>query len=394
LPPERTIVLRSDRLASVLGQAFPPQTVEKALAALGMDAVADAGRGWRVTPPSYRFDLGIEEDLIEEVARVVGYDNIPSVPELTVSRLGGAAESRVHEERIADELVARGYAETVNFSFVDPELAELINPGVHHERLANPLSRDLAVLRRSLWPGLIQVALRNFARQQDRLRVFEIGTQFLPGAEGVAERRVIAGLAAGAVFAEHWDDDARSVDFFDVKGDVEALFAVTGRLQSLSFVAAEHPALRPGRTAAVHLDSDAVGWIGELHPAVAQQVDLKKTAILFSLQLERLLDARMPGYRPYSKFPSLRRDLAVVVPNDLTVDALSRCVTSVAGPYLQNLKVFDVYRGPGIDSSRKSIGLGLILQDTSRTLTDEDADATVAVIVEHLRSELGATIRN
>ncbi len=394
LPSATTISLRSERIASLLGQALPPQTIEGALVALGMSVAADGRDAWRVTPPSFRFDLEIEEDLIEEVARVVGYDHIPAVPELTMSRLGDSSESRISEDDLADALVARGYAEIVTFSFIDPELGELISPAAPHITLANPLSQELAVLRRSLWPGLTQAAGKNLSRQRDSLRIFEIGTQYLPGANGAVERRVVAGLAVGPVSEEHWDSDPREVDFFDVKGDVECLVAVTARGRSLSFVTSEHPALRPGRSASVMLGSEAVGWIGELHPVISQKLELKKPAIVFSLQIEKLLDARLPVYRSYSKFPSLRRDLAVVVPIDVSADALKQCVTIAAGTALQNVKVFDVYRGPGIDSSRKSIGLGLILQDTSRTLTDEDADRTVATVVEHLQSELGATIRN
>jgi phenylalanyl-tRNA synthetase beta chain len=394
LPSPATISLRSERIASLLGQALPPQTIEGALVALGMSVAGDGHGAWRVTPPSFRFDLQIEEDLIEEVARVVGYDHIPAVPELTMIRLGDSSESRINEDDLTDALVARGYAEIVTFSFINPELGELISPNAPHLALANPLSQELAVLRRSLWPGLIQAAGKNLSRQRDSLRIFEIGTQYLPGANGTVERRIVAGLAVGPASEEHWDSDPRELDFFDVKGDVECLVAVTARDDSLSFVASKHPALSPGRSASVMLGGEAIGWIGELHPAIGHKLELKKTALVFSLQLEKLLDARLPVYRSYSKYPSLRRDLAVVVPIDVSADALKQCVTVAAGSALQNVKVFDVYRGPGIDSSRKSIGLGLILQETSRTLTDEDADRTVATVVEHLQSELGATIRN
>jgi phenylalanyl-tRNA synthetase beta chain len=348
-----------------------------------------------VTPPSYRFDLTIEEDLIEEVTRLVGYDKIPAVPEYTVGKLGLATEACIDEDQIADALVARGYCEIISYSFIDADLGDLINPGTPPERLANPISKDLGVMRRSLWPGLLVAAAKNLSRQQQRLQLFEIGSQFeASGEEGAVECSVVAGLVCGKRWAEHWDMDDRDADFFDAKGDVESLISLMRRRDELRFAGAEHPALRPGRSARIMLGGSEVGWIGELHPAVKQQLELKQTPILFSLRMDQIRSANLPVYRPYSKFPSLRRDLAAVVAQEISVEQVLNCVTAAAGSCLQNVNVFDVYCGPGIDSSRKSIGLGLILQDTYRTLTDEDADRTVAAVVEHLGSELGATIRN
>lgn len=394
LPNVDPITLRGERLGAVLGQALPPQTVETSLELLGMDVAANGGNAWQITPPSFRFDLKIEEDLIEEVARLVGYDNIPASPEFGASQLGTASEDRVEDEAIADLLVARGYSEIISYSFIDAELGELVNPGVPPERLANPISSDLSVMRRSLWPGLLSAAAQNLSRQQERLRLFEIGPQFETGADGTAETIVVAGLACGTRWPEHWDLSSDDVDFFDVKSDVEALVELSGRHSAVRFRAAEHPVLRPGRTARVEIAGVDAGWLGELHPAAQRALDLKKTPILFALKLENLTTASLPEYRAYSKFPSLRRDLAIIVANDVEAENVVACVRDAAGANLQNVNVFDLYRGPGIDSSRKSIGLGLILQDSYRTLTDEDADRTVAAVVEHLESELGATIRN
>ncbi len=394
IPSVEPIALRGERLGAVLGQALPPQTVETSLELLGMSVTAKGGNSWQVTPPSFRFDLSIEEDLIEEVARLVGYDNIPAAPEYGVSRLGTAREDQIDEEALADRLVARGYSEIISYSFIDAALGDLINPGDPPERLANPISSDLSVMRRSLWPGLLSVAAQNLSRQQERLRVFEIGPQFEKGVEGTTESIVVAGLACGARWPEHWELASDDVDFFDVKSDLEALVELGGRQSALRFHAAEHPALRPGRTARVELGGTEAGWLGELHPATQRTLDLKKTPILFALRLDCLTTASVPAYRAYSRFPNLRRDLAIVVANDVEVENVVACVRDAAGANLQNVNVFDLYRGPGIDSSRKSIGLGLILQDSYRTLTDEDADRAVAAVVEHLKSELGATIRN
>ncbi|NNC65651.1 MAG: phenylalanine--tRNA ligase subunit beta, partial [Gammaproteobacteria bacterium] len=394
LPNVEPITLRGERLGAVLGQALSPQTVETSLELLGMVVTAKGGNAWQVTPPSFRFDLEIEEDLIEEVARLVGYDNIPAVPEFGVSKLGTASEDQVEEEALADTLVAHGYSEIISYSFIDAALGELVNPGVPPERLANPISSDLSVMRRSLWPGLLSAAAQNLSRQQDRLRLFEIGPQFEAGAEGTTETAVVAGLACGARWPEHWDLTSDDVDFFDVKSDVEALVELGGRRSALRFRAAEHPVLRPGRTARIELGGADAGWLGELHPVAQRVLDLKKTPILFALRLDCMTTALLPAYHAYSRFPSLRRDLAIVVANDVEADNVIACVRDAAGVNLQNVNVFDLYRGPGIDSSRKSIGLGLILQDSYRTLTDEDADRTVAAVVEHLERELGATIRN
>jgi len=359
-----------------------------------MVVAADGSDAWKVTPPSFRFDLSIEEDLIEEVARMVGYDEIPAVPELAAGALGAATEEQLDESRLADVLVTRGYSEVVTYSFIDPDLAELINPGAPQERLANPISRELAVMRRSLWPGLLLAAAKNLSRQQERVRIFELGTQFEATADGAVESSILAGLACGPRWPEHWSGNRRSVDFFDLKGDVEALVALTHRQTDLNFVAAEHPALRPGRSARITLRESEIGWLGELHPAIQGRLELKQTPIIFAIKTEALMPSRIPAFEAFSKFPSLRRDIAVVVDAEISAEQVLRCVSVAAGGYLQNVNIFDLYRGPGIDSSRKSIGLGLILQDTYRTLTDEDADRTVAAVVDSLGSELGATIRN
>jgi len=394
LPRVPAITLRSERLAGVLGQAIPARTVEQSLAVLGMRLQSGGDGVWQVEPPSYRFDLTIEEDLIEEVARLVGYDNIAAEPEKSETQLSTATESQIDEDRFADLLVARGYSEVISYSFTNARVAELINPGAPLERLANPISQDLSVMRRSLWPGLLAVAAENLSRQQERLQLFEIGPQFEAGPAGTVETRVIAGLACGARWPEHWDLERDAVDFFDLKADVEALFGVSAHASELRVSAADHPALRPGRTARVHRGEAEVGWLGELHPMVLRELDFKKTPVVFALTLELLARARVPAYETYSKFPSLRRDLAVVVADGVTAQEIIDCVRVAAGTYLQNVNIFDVYRGGGIDSSRKSIGLGLILQDTYRTLTDEDADSTVAAVMKRLASELGATIRN
>jgi phenylalanyl-tRNA synthetase beta chain len=392
LAANEPILLRHERLQAILGLDVGAENVERILKALTMDVTPEKD-GWGVTPPGFRFDLRIEEDLIEEVARMIGYDNIPVTPELRRGHLGTANENRVPKERLADLLAARGYSEIISYSFVDEELEDAINPGTTKARLANPISKDLSVMRRSLWPGLLKTASQNLSRQQNRMRLFETGGQFSVVADRIEETQVVAGLVAGSRWPEHWDFEASAADFFDVKADLEAIFQLTGRLDELQFLAAEHPALRPGQTARVTLAEENIGWLGALHPALEHRLELRTNVILFSLRLEETLQSALPNFHAYSKFPSVRRDIAVLVEEKISVDQIVDSVRENAGDKLQNVVIFDVYRGEGIDSRLKSVALGLILQDTSRTLTDVDADRTVSSVTKHLGRALGATIR-
>jgi phenylalanyl-tRNA synthetase beta chain len=392
LPKRASVTLRRERLSAVLGVEVPVKRVAKILERLEMK-VKPAAAGWRVTPPSFRFDISIEEDLIEEVGRMFGYDAVPSTPGEVVERLGLASEQDVEAGAIADMLAARGYAEAITYSFIDPALDALVEPGSPPVELANPIASDMAVLRQSLWPGLINAARLNVTHQRQRLRLFEIGPQFAAADQGVAEAAVVAGLALGSRAAEHWDGAGPEVDYFDVKGDVEAVLRLTGAAGEFRFEAATHPSLSPGRTARIVRGDRNVGWLGALHPEVAKRIDKKRTAVVFALQLDAVMPAVMPTFKRYSRFPSIRRDLAIVVAEEVSAEALTKVVRAAAGEILQQVIVFDVYRGEGVDSRRKSIGLGLILQDASRTLTDEDADQKMRSVMRQLEHEFGATIR-
>ncbi|MEE8249508.1 MAG: phenylalanine--tRNA ligase subunit beta, partial [Gammaproteobacteria bacterium] len=336
LAANEPILLRHDRLQAILGLDVDTESVEHILKILAMDVTQHKG-GWRVTPPGFRFDLRIEEDLFEEVARMIGYDNIPVTPELSAGHLGTATESRVTEDRLADLLAARGYSEIISYSFVDEELENAINPGTATAKLANPISKDLSVMRRSLWPGLLKTATQNLSRQQNRMRLFEMGAQFSVVAKKIVETHVLAGLVAGSRWPEHWDSDATAADFFDVKADIEAIFQLTGRLDELQFSAAEHPALRPGQTARLRLAGEHIGWLGALHPVLEHRLELRTNVILFALRLEETLQSALPNFRAYSKFPSVRRDIAVVVDENISVDRIIESVRENAGDMLQNV---------------------------------------------------------
>jgi phenylalanyl-tRNA synthetase beta chain len=354
--------------------------------------------GWRARRPLHRFDLRIEEDLIEEVARLRGFDSIAESHAIAPQVAGEATESRVATDRLLWAMADRGYREVITYSFVDPTLQQQLFPGTPSLRLANPISADLADMRVSLWVGLVQACRENLRRQQTRVRLFEIGKKFLLRGQSqggdLEEIETLAGIATGARWPEQWGGPREALDFYDVKADVLGALALTGDVSSVRFEADTHAGLRPGRTARIYLGSTAVGWLGELHPQAVKAIDLPSSPFLFELEIDSAFASKQLKFNSISKFPSVRRDLAIVVDESVPLAVLQENVTVSASGLLSELRVFDVYRGPGIESGRKSIALGLILQDSSRTLTDVDADAVVTAVVARLRDELSATIRD
>jgi len=388
----KEIRLRHARVDRVLGMAVDEAELVGSLVRLGMRVDSVAKGEWRVTPPAWRFDISIEEDLIEEVVRIHGYDKVQGRDASVSQVITEATESRIAPERLADLLAARGYQEAITYSFVDPSLQQALFPGQAGLALTNPISAELAVMRLSLWPGLVQALLENQRRQQSRVRLFELGRGF--SADKGAETELIAGLAAGTRVAEQWGETAVPLDFYDVKADVESLLRLTGEYRAFRFVADSHPALHPGQTARILRKDRAVGWIGTLHPERVRALGLTYTAVVFELEVENALEAIVPEAVEISKFPGIRRDLAVIVSEGVSFAAIEDCAKASAGKLLTDITAFDVYRGQGIDKGKKSIALAINLQDTSRTLTDSDADAIVTRVVEHLGSELGARIRD
>jgi len=394
LPLSTPIVLRSARIQRLLGIEIDPEMVEEILTRLGM-AVVQIHNGWQVTPPDFRFDVSLEVDLIEEIARVRGYEHIPHTRPAMATAIGPRPENTVDPAGAARLLVARDYQEVITYSFVDSALQSLLDPQHPPLPLANPLSADLAVMRTSLWPGLVQAARYNLHRQQERVRLFEIGRTFVPNAEDLRQAVHVAGLAIGTTYPEQWGEPRRPVDFFDVKGDLEALVAdQLGAAVTLRYVPCIHPSLHPGQSAALMRGEDPVGWIGTLHPALEGPLDLGTSAVVvFELDLEALKAGEVPTFRPLSKFPTIRRDLAILVGEEISVEALLQCVRTAVGSLLQGLVLFDIYVGKGIESGRKSVAMGLTLQDPSRTLKDTEVDAVVASVVQQLVSKFDAVLR-
>lgn len=399
LPKPPRIQLRAARIERVLGMPMPSASVESTLKRLGMQVAKVARRigerAWKVTPPSWRSDLAIEVDLIEELVRVQGYDKVPArMPETTLA-MRTLPETRITDSRLRTLLIDRDYQEAITYSFVDPALQGLITPELRPLTLANPIASDMAQMRTTLWPGLIKAALHNQNRQQERVRLFEIGRRFLPEPTGGAnEQPVLAGIAMGPTFSEQWGMKPRAADFFDIKSDIEALLALGGRRQVI-FRPARHSALHPGRSAEVVLskDSKVIGLIGELHPEIQKKTGLESSVILFELELDPLRIAIVPEFREISRFPAVRRDLAVIVREEVTAQAVLDCVRSTTGSFLVNLELFDEYRGEGIDSGRKSLALGLTLQDTSRTLNDRDVEMAVERVITALETQFDARLR-
>ena len=399
LPKRLPILLRASRIERVLGMSLLPAAVETLLKRLGM-RVAKAGgsksdRRWKVSAPSWRSDITREEDLIEELARTHGYDKLPTRTPRAVLHVPAAPESRIAQSRVRHLLIDRDYQEAITYSFVDPALQALFTPDDAVLTLANPIAADLAQMRRTLWPGLMKAVLHNQNRQQTRVRLFEIGRRFVvqPGG-GVQEQPVIAGVATGLAMAEQWGSPARSVDFFDVKGDVEALLALGGRRQ-FEFRPARHPALHPGQAAEIFVagDKDGIGLIGVLHPEVQAKSGLEQPLIVFEVQLSAAQAAIIPEFQEISRYPAVRRDLAVVIDQAVPAQALVDLARRTAGKHLVNLELFDEYRGEGIDSGRKSLALGLTFQDTSRTLNEEDVESAVGRVLAALKADFDAQLR-
>ena len=393
LPKRATIVLRRSRLAHLLGLEIDAAEVTQILESLQLE-VAPTADGWSVTAPSHRFDIEYEVDLIEEVARIHGYDSIPETTLAAQSPLETVTESRIDTERAAATLIGRDYQEIVTYSFIDPEANAKFTGRDSALVLSNPISSELSVMRASLWPGLVAAASTNMARQQDRVRLFEASRSYHGALDAHEEVVRLAGLVAGPVVPEQWGAKPENVDFFDVKSDVEAVLALTGAMSEVHFVATEHPALQPGQAAEIRRGDEVIGLVGKLHPRLAKDYDLKKAAYVFELDVEKALASSAPSADVISRFPAIRRDIAVVVDEKVTAAELVDAVAEAAPDLIRDVRIFDIYRGDKIEAGRKSIAIGLILQETSRTLTDDDADTAMAAAIAKLEDKFAAYLRD
>lgn len=393
LPTRPAIELRRARIHRLLGMELPDAEIQDVLTRLGM-SVENQATGWRVSPPGFRFDIAIEADLIEELARVHGYNQLPSSHSRAEIVLAPQSEHALNIERVCQLLVDRGYQEVVTYSFIDPILQKHLDPDRAPISLANPISSELSVMRTQLWPGLVKTLIHNQNRQQTGAKYFEVGLNYISHNNDIKQEKYIACLISGPASLEQWGLSQRAADFFDIKADAEALLDLMidpGRYQ---FQPEVHPALHPGQSARIVSGGDSLGWIGLLHPDVEHQLGLPGNTLLLELNLSALPGRDLPHFSELSKYPAIRRDLAVVVADTVAAESVTTCIRKAAGALLQNLMIFDVYQGPGVESGRRSIALGLILQDSSRTLKDDDVDAVINTVTVSLNQELNATLRD
>ncbi len=395
LPSEQLVTLRHARLTSVLGVAIDLDKVSDILQRLGFDAEFH-NHVWQVRVPPYRFDISIEEDLIEEVARVYGYNQIPNVAPVASLKMSTHQEQKVELKGLKASLVEREYQEAITYSFVDPKTQSLLYPDVQGLVLPHPISADMSVMRVSLWTGLLQAVSFNQKRQQGRVRLFETGLRFIPDNSektGVRQELVLSGVVSGNLFEESWASDSRSVDFYDAKSDVENVLNSAG-IQNYHFVAEEHSALHPGQSAAIYVETSLVGYLGALHPQFEKSLGLNGRTFVFELSIEALGDKKLPKMQEISKFPANRRDIAIVVDDYVASGEIINCIEKFGANQLVGLNLFDVYKGKGIAEGKKSLAISLILQDKSKTLEETDIQAAVDEIVAELSDKFDASLRD
>lgn len=400
IPQTKDVSLRRKMLDSRIGHHIEDEQVSEILTRLGF-TVNTTGEGvakvWQVTVPAYRFDIKIEVDLIEEVARIFGYNNIPNIAPKATLKMCEQKEANLSLSSLKQALVNRDYQEAITYSFVDPKVQALLHPGQEVMTLPHPISSEMSVMRLSLWTGLLQSMVYNQNRQQGRVRLFETGLRFVPdenAENGVRQENMLAGVISGQRVDEHWSMEKAATDFYDIKGDVEALLALTCDAQGYEFSKAEFDALHPGQTAKITKNGVFVGCVGTLHPELERKLGLNGRTLIFELLLSEVLVQKIPEATDISRFPANRRDLAIVVKEDVDAKKVLQLIEKVGGNYLIDLNLFDVYQGQGIDDGFKSLAIALVLQDTSKTLEEKDITDVIDRVVATLKTELNASLRD
>lgn len=389
LPQRDPIRLRAERTRRVLGIDLGEARIAELFHRLQFDFSA-TGDIFQVTPPTYRFDLAIEEDLIEELARIHGYNHIPAtLPRMKLGMLP-APETLKTSAQLRETMTGRDYQEVINYAFADASWESELAGNNTPVTLKNPLSSQSAVMRSSLIGGLISNLQFNLNRKQPRIRLFEVGDCFEKSGEVYAQHEKLAGLCYGDAMAEQWGERARALDFYDVKADIEALFCPA----TVEVEAAPHPALHPGKSALIRRDGKVAGHLGELHPRWQQKFGLPKSVVLFELEVASIMIRTLPKAAEISKYPPIRRDIAVVVPEDVRVQVMLDCMHAEKLPVISEISLFDVYHGKGMENGKKSLAFRMLLQDTQKTLTDAEADRAVAQLINVLQNQFGAKLRS
>jgi len=403
IPQTKDVSLRREKLDSRIGHHIEDKKVTEILTRLGF-TVSESGENnakiWQVVVPAYRFDIKIEVDLIEEVARIFGYNNIPNIAPKATLKMVEQKEAKLSLAKLKQTLVNRDYQEAITYSFVDPKVQSLIHPDEAVMTLPHPISSEMSVMRLSLWTGLLQSVSYNQNRQQARVRLFETGLRFVPdetAENGVRQQNMIAGVISGNRVDEHWDMEKAATDFYDIKADVEALLSLTGVLtgeaSQYEFSTAEIAALHPGQTAEITKNNQLVGYVGALHPELERKLGLNGRTLVFELLLSSVLEQKIPEACALSRFPANRRDLAVVVKESVDAKKVLQLIEKVGGNYLIDLNLFDVYQGQGIEDGYKSLAIALVLQDINKTLEEKDITDVIDRVVESLQTELNASLR-
>jgi len=397
MPKSVFVELKYANVTSLLGVDIPVKEVQDILFRLGFSLSDEDADGVRIKVPSYRFDIGIEADVIEELARIFGYNNIPKAAGLVKQSLTSKPEGEVTSRRICDLMVDLGYQEVITYSFIDPKHSELISQSPDSEviRLRNPISEEMSVMRTSLLPGLISAFEHNNNRQQERLRLFESGLVFSKNSEEIFQQSKIAGLISGEKYPKNWNINSNLSDFYDIKGDVEVLLDLRRGETPIKFSAAEHPSMHPGQCARVSDSKNKeIGYLGALSPSVVQKLGFTNSVFLFEISLDEVRTTRVPSAKLLSKYPEVSRDLALVLDDSVASSEILDCVKATAGDRLVELRIFDVYQGDAIEEGKKSVALGLTWQDPSRTLSDEEINATIISCVKALRQQFNAKLRD
>jgi len=396
LPKQATIILRRNKLDRLIGISIDSERVQQILTQLGC-VVTDIAEGWSVVAPSYRFDMEIEEDLIEEVARVFGYNNIPNIAPQAALTMPAHNESRLKLSKIRDVLVNREYQEAITYSFVDPDKQLKLHPASDALILPNPISKDMSAMRVSLWTGLLESVSKNQKRQQNRVRLFETGLRFIKdesAENGIRQQSMLSAVIIGNANNEHWSIDTRAADFFDLKADLEAVLDLTVDDHSFEFRAEKHSALHPGQSAGIYRHGKNIGYIGTLHPSLKKTFALNGQAIVFEIEIDAILTRQLPQAGDISKFPANHRDLAFVVDEQVNAGKVLKFIEKIGGSELVSINLFDVYQGEGVEEGKKSLAIGLILQNTTRTLEEQEIADSVSSIVEAVSTEFNASLRD
>lgn len=396
LPKSTIITLTRQKLDRLIGYHIPNINVTQILTRLGCQIISKQDN-WQVLTPSWRFDMQIEEDLIEEVTRIYGYNNIPDVPLRVDLVMTQHCESLLPLNRVKTLLIDRGYNEAITYSFVDPKIQRLLHPDSDSIILPNPISINMSAMRLSLLPGLLTTVIYNQNRQQNRIRLFETGLRFVPDISvehGIQQELMLGGVITGNRYEEHWSQEKRVVDFFDIKGDVEAILKLTGKLDNISYKLHSDPALHPGQSAGIYLNNDFIGYLGVIHPKLENKLNLNSRTLVFELQWRIIAECAIPKANIISRFPANRRDIAVVVSKEIeTADVLAEC-KKISINHIVEINLFDVYCGKGVPEGYKSLAISLILQDTNRTLEEEEITAAVNKCVAALKWRFQAFLRN